>query len=153
MWSLDEFVNWKNLSNNSPLELCPTLASFHHWQSYDGHWNYCLLLLLNWKFTLPIPCNIIISNKMTNKDFFECQPGDWLCILFQLSAVFFLIFGLIFATSITGYVYRDTLKHQLHRSLNESIQEYGNGSIIDKDWDRIQTNASIHCASIGAYLL
>ena len=61
-------------------------------------------------------------------------------LLYILATVFFVIFGLIFATSITGYVYRDNLKQQLHRSLNESLQEYGNGSLIEKDWDRVQTH-------------
>lgn len=69
-----------------------------------------------------------------------CSSTDSSVLLYILGAVFFIVFGLILATSITGYVYRDNLKGQLHRSLNESLQEYGNNSLVEKDWDRIQTH-------------
>ncbi|OTF84093.1 tetraspanin-like protein, partial [Euroglyphus maynei] len=66
-----------------------------------------------------------------------------------LSVIFFLIFGSIFALSITGYAYRDTLKEQLLKSLNHTLNEYGTGNIMDKDLDRIQTH--FDCCGINTY--
>lgn len=63
--------------------------------------------------------------------------------LFQLSGIFFLVFALILASSIAGYVYRDNLKKEFLKSLNQSISEYGNGSaVLDKDLDRLQQHVS-----------
>ncbi|KAH9390229.1 Tetraspanin-7 [Tyrophagus putrescentiae] len=78
-----------------------------------------------------------------------CTSTESSVLLYILSTVFFLIFGLILATSITGYVYRDMLKTQLHHSLNETIQEYGNGSLVEKDWDRVQNTFA--CCGVDNY--
>ena len=62
-------------------------------------------------------------------------------MIFQkLSIFFFVVFILVFTASVTGYVYRDSLKESLHSSLNQTILEYGSGGLLDKDWDRIQEN-------------
>lgn len=61
----------------------------------------------------------------------------------QLGVIYFLIFGSIFALSITGYAYRDTLKRQLYKSLNHTLTEYGTQNLMDKDLDRIQTHVNI----------
>lgn len=61
----------------------------------------------------------------------------------QLSGIFFLIFCLILASSITGYTYRDNLKKQLYKSLNHSLMEYGTGNILDKDLDRVQIHVGL----------
>lgn len=34
------------------------------------------------------------------------------------------------------------LKTQLHHSLNQTIEEYGNGTVLDWDWDRVQNAVS-----------
>jgi len=59
-----------------------------------------------------------------------------------LAGFFFVVFIFVFSSSITGYVYRDSLKDSLHNSLNQTLQDYGSGGIMDKDWDRIQQNVS-----------
>jgi hypothetical protein len=73
-------------------------------------------------------------------------------MIFQkLSIFFFVVFILVFTASVTGYVYRDSLKESLHNSLNQTILEYGSGGLLDKDWDRIQENVCFDYMKINLF--
>jgi len=84
--------------------------------------------------------------------FFACsctskgQPS----LLYLLAIFFFIVFIITLAASITGYVYRDTVKESLHAGLNKTVQNYGNGGLIDKDFDRIQEY--LGCCGVDSYL-
>lgn len=92
-------------------------------------------------FALPTML-IVIGSLMMVVSILACftSSTDSPMLLYILSVIFFLIFGSIFALSITGYAYRDNLKQQLYKSLNHTLHEYGTGNLMDKDLDRIQTH-------------
>lgn len=71
-----------------------------------------------------------------------CSSTDSSILLYILSGIFFIIFGLILTSSIGGYVYRDYLKTELHKSLNQSLEEYGTQNLRDRDLDRVQHHVS-----------
>lgn len=74
-----------------------------------------------------------------------CSSTDSSILLYILSGIFFIIFGLILSSSIGGYVYRDYLKTELHKSLNQSLAEYGTKNLRDRDLDRVQHHVSLLC--------
>ncbi|KAH7639006.1 tetraspanin-6 [Dermatophagoides farinae] len=93
------------------------------------------------QFNFALPTMLIICGSlMMIVSVLACfsSSTDSPTLLYILSVIFFLIFGSIFALSITGYAYRDTLKEQLYKSLNHTLNQYGTGNIMDKDLDRIQ---------------
>jgi len=79
----------------------------------------------------------------------SCTSNESPKLLYALAGFFFVVFILVFSSSITGYVYRDTLKDNLHDSLNQTLKDYGNGGIMDKDWDRVQEN--LQCCGVDSY--
>jgi FtsH-binding integral membrane protein len=97
------------------------------------------------EFNFALPSLFIMTGTaMLVIGFFACSctSNENPKLLYGLAGFFFVVFILVFSSSITGYVYRDTLKDSLHSSLNQTLQDYGSGGIMDKDWDRIQENVS-----------
>ncbi|XP_054167479.1 tetraspanin-6-like [Oppia nitens] len=78
-----------------------------------------------------------------------CTAHEKPTLLLTLSIFFFVVFILVFSASISGYVYRDNLKEGLHKSLNQTILEYGSGTLLDTDWDRIQQN--LQCCGVDGF--
>jgi len=101
-------------------------------------------------FALP-SLFIIIGTAMLVIGFFACSctSNEHPKLLYTLAAFFFVVFIFVFSSSITGYVYRDSLKDSLHNSLNQTLREYGTGGIMDKDWDRVQE--SLKCCGVDGY--
>ncbi len=46
------------------------------------------------------------------------------------------------SSSITGYVYKDNLKGTLKEAMNNTLNNYGNGGIMDLDFDWLQQSVS-----------
>jgi len=104
------------------------------------------------EFNFALPTLFIITGiVMMIVGFFACSctSKEKPTLLYALATFFFVIFIIVFSSSITGYVYRDNLKESLHNSLNKTILEYGNGGILDSDWDRVQEY--MKCCGVGNY--
>jgi len=104
------------------------------------------------EFSFALPSLFIITGTaMLVIGFFACSctTNERPKLLYTLAGFFFVVFILVFSSSIAGYVYRDNLKESLHNSLNETMQGYGSGSVMDNDWDRVQE--SLKCCGVDGY--